>query len=80
MKKSHGRRTMVYSVGDLIADPVTNTYGIILEVIKVFVDSPSQLSYYYRIEWQDPSMNRWDSRWKHYNICLVQNVNGNGET
>lgn len=68
---------LVYKIGDLVADPVTDTLGIIFEVKKT-IDRPNALAYGYRIQWQDPVLNRYQKYWDHYEICLIPNQKPNG--
>jgi hypothetical protein len=56
----------VYSIGDLVADPVSNTLGIITEVKE------KEYSTLYKINWQDDRMNNWEKKlWDHYEICSL---------
>lgn len=59
-------------VGDLAYDPVTNIYGIIVEVKKI-IDTKAVTRYGYRIEWQDPVLNKRERYWGHYEVCVIPN-------
>ena len=57
---------MRYNIGDLVADPITNTLGIIYGIFE------AQYSTVYRVEWQDEQMNqRKKQDWDHYEICKI---------
>ena len=46
----------VYSIGDLVADPVSNTLGIITEVKE------KEYCTLYKINWQNDKMNNWEKK------------------
>lgn len=62
---------MRYNIGDLVADPISNTLGIIYGIFE------AHYSTVYRIEWQDEQMNqRKKQDWDYYELCRITK-NGN---
>ena len=56
----------VYSIGDLVADPVSNTLGVITGIKE------NDYSTLYKIHWQNDKMNNWEKKlWDHYEICRL---------
>ena len=56
----------IYEIGDLVADPISNTLGIITEV------KDKEYSTLYKINWQNDKMNNWEKKlWDHYEICRL---------
>ena len=56
-----------YRVGDLVAEPVRQVYGIITEVIE------KQYSTLYKIMWQDTYLNNINKKiWDHYEIVKIK--------
>jgi hypothetical protein len=59
----------VYSVGDLVVDPVSKIYGVITEVKE------KQYRTLYKILWHDDVMNGWHKKyWDHYEITRIGKV------
>jgi len=59
----------VYSIGDLVADPVSNTYGVITEVKE------KEYRTLYKILWHNDAMNGWyKNYWDHYEITRISKV------
>jgi hypothetical protein len=59
----------VYSIGDLVADPVSKIYGVITEVKE------KEYSTFYRVLWHDDKMNAWHKKyWSHYEITRISKV------
>lgn len=60
---------MNYEIGDLVADPVSNTYGVITEVKE------KEYSTLYKILWHNDGMNGWHKKyWDHYEITRISKV------
>ena len=60
---------MNYNVGDLVADPVSKTLGIISEVKE------KEYTTLYKILWRDDVMNGWHKKyWDHYEITRIHRV------
>ena len=59
----------VYSIGDLVIDPVSNTYGVITEVKE------KEYRTLYKILWHNDVMNGWNKKlWDHYEITRISKV------
>jgi hypothetical protein len=59
----------IYSIGDLVADPISNTFGIITDVKE------EQYSISYKIFWHNDKMNSWYKKyWDHYEIARIHKV------
>jgi len=60
---------MNYQIGDLVADPVNNTYGVITEVKE------KEYRTLYKILWHNDVMNGWHKNyWDHYEITRISKV------
>jgi hypothetical protein len=58
-----------YSVGDLVADPISKIYGVITEVEE------RKYNTLYKILWHDDVMNGWHKKyWDHYEITRISKV------
>ncbi len=59
----------VYSIGDLIADPVSKITGVITEVKE------KEYTTLYKILWHNDQMNGWQKKyWDHYEIVRISKV------
>lgn len=62
-------RNLDYRIGELVADPISNTVGIITEVKE------KEYSTLYKILWHNDKMNGWNKKyWDHYEIVRISKV------
>jgi hypothetical protein len=56
---------LVYCVGDLVADPITNTLGVITEVFEKYHKVE------YKVYWTN--QQKYNKRlYDHYELCLLE--------
>lgn len=62
-------RSLDYHIGELVADPISNTVGIITEVKE------KEYCTLYKIFWHNDKMNGWNKKyWDHYEIVRIGKV------
>lgn len=58
-----------YRIGDLVAEPISHTIGIITEVKE------KEYATLYKILWHNDDMNSWKKKfWDHYEIVRIGKV------